>query len=234
MRFEPSPSSQLDILQIGQEKASLVQVDNVLQDPSALVRFASHEAQFSGVGSNLYPGVRAPMPLEYVEGVVRALDPVIRNTYHIDGAKLAKAECFFSIVTTAPSDLQPLQKVPHIDTTDSLHFAVVHYLCAAQQGGTAFYRQDKTGYESVGPERAAHWIEERDAMLAKMRETLGYMSPSTPGYTQTAHIEAQLDRLILYRSNMLHSGFIPADIPLNPDPCVGRLTANLFIAYRRP
>ncbi|MFY8074585.1 MAG: DUF6445 family protein [Sphingorhabdus lacus] len=234
MRFEPSPSSQLDILKIGQEEAPLVQVDNVLQDPSALVRYAANEAEFSGVDSNLYPGIRAPMPLDYVEGVVRALDPVIRNTYRIDGAKLAKAECFFSIVTTAPSDLQPLQKVPHIDTTDSLHFAVVHYLCAAQLGGTAFYRQDKTGYESVGPERAARWIDVRDAMLAQMPEMSGYMAPSTPGYTQTAHIEARFDRLILYRSNMLHSGVISRDTPLNPDPRFGRLTANLFIAYRRP
>lgn len=234
MRFEPSPSSQLDIPQIGQEEAPLVQVDSVLHDPSALVRYAANEAEFSGVDSNLYPGIRAPMPLDYVEGVVRALDPVIRNTYRIDGAKLAKAECFFSIVTTAPCDLKPLQKVPHIDTTDSLHFAVVHYLCPEQLGGTAFYRQDETGYESIGPERAARWIEARDAMLAQMPETSGYMSPSTYGYTQTAHIKARFDRLILYRSNMLHSGVIPADAPLNPDPCVGRLTANLFIAYRRP
>lgn len=234
MRFELSPSSQLDIFQIGLEKASLVQVDNVLRDPAALVRFAANEARFGGVDNNLYPGIRAAMPLEYVEAVVRALDPVIRSTYRVEGAKLAKAECFFSIVTTAPDDLQPLQKVPHIDTTDNLHFAVVHYLCPAQLGGTAFYRQDKTGYESVGNERAARWIAERDAMLAELPETSGYMSPSTPGYTQTAQIEARFDRLILYRSNLLHSGVIPAGVPLNPDPNVGRLTANLFIAYRRP
>ena len=234
MRFEPSPSSQLEILQIGLEKSPIIQIDNVLRDPSTLVRYAVNDAQFSSVDSNLYPGIRAPMPLEYVEAIVRALDPVIRNTYQIEGAKLAKAECFFSIVTTAPSDLQPLQKVPHIDTTDPLHFAVVHYLCDKQYGGTAFYRQDKTGYESVGPDRAARWIEDRDAMLAHLPETLGYMSPATPGYTQVAHVEARFDRLILYRSNLLHSGVIPADVPLNSDPKIGRLTANLFIAYRRP
>lgn len=233
MRFEPSTSSKLEIHRVGIENSPIVQIDNVLEDPTSMVRYAAQTAEFANVDSNLYPGVRAPMPLEYVEGIVRALDSVIRNCYPIEHAKLAKAECFFSIVTTAPCDLQPLQKVPHIDTTDTLHFAVVHYLCRAEQGGTAFYRQDKTDYESVGPERAERWIEQRDAMIAKMPETSGYMSPTTFGYTQTAHIPARFDRLILYRSNLLHSGVIPPDTPLSADPTEGRLTANLFIAYRR-
>lgn len=233
MRFEPSPASRLDIRQIGMEESSLVLIDNVLQDPSSLVRYAVSEAKFDAVDSNLYPGIRAPMPLDYVEGITRALDPVIRQTYRIEGAKLARTECFFSIVTTQSKDLQPLQKIPHIDTADPLHFAVVHYLFDTQLGGTAFYRQDRTGFESVSPDRWSRWVEERDAMLAHIPENSGYMSLSTPGYSQIAHVEARFDRLILYPSNLLHSGVIPPDIILSDEPSVGRLTANLFIAYRR-
>ena len=67
MRFEPSSSSQLDILQIGQEEAPLVQVDNVLQNPSALVRYAANEAEFLEVVTRAEKTVRLDSEIEQLQ-----------------------------------------------------------------------------------------------------------------------------------------------------------------------
>lgn len=232
MRFEPSPNARVDVLPVGGAPSPVIQIDKVLCNPEDLVRFAEHEAQFSTVDSNLYPGIRAAMPLDYVEGAVRALDPLIRVTYQISDAKLASAECFFSIVTTPPAKLKPLQKVPHIDTTDNLHFAVVHFLCAGPFGGTAFYRQNSTGFERITAERENQWAKARDEGLATIGDEAGYVDDATEGYHQIALIKSKFDRLTLYPSNLLHSGLIPIDMPFSSDPAVGRLTANFFIGYR--
>lgn len=232
MRFEPSPDARVDVLPVGDARSPVVRIDKVLCNPEDLVRFAENEAQFSAVSSNLYPGIRAAMPLDYVEGAVRALDPLIRVTHQIADAKLASAECFFSIVTTPPTKLKPLQKVPHIDTTEHLHFAVVHFLCKGPYGGTAFYRQNATGFERITAERENRWAMARDEALATMGDEAGYVDETTEGYHQIAVIKSKFDRLTLYPSNLLHSGLIPIDMPFSGDPAVGRLTANFFIRYR--
>lgn len=172
------------------------------------------------------------MPLDYVSGAVRALDPLIRTTFGIPQAVLANAECFFSIVTTRPGDLQPLQKVPHIDTTSMLHFAVVHFLCDGPFGGTAFYRQNATGFENITPIREGEWARQRDQGILTMPDEAGYIDEGSDDYQRIGFVAAKFNRLILYRSHLLHSGLIPPGMPMSDDPATGRLTANFFIGYR--
>jgi Family of unknown function (DUF6445) len=234
MRFQPSPAATLEILRLGDEQTPLIRIDGALADASSLVHYAIDQASFERVQGNLYPGVRAAMPLEYVEGAVRALDPLVRSTYGLKNAVLANAECFFSIVTTPPSELRPLQKIPHIDTCSELHFAVVHYLCEGAFGGTAFYRQTVSGFERINREREPIWAAHRDQMLGQMPEDVGYANEETVGYEQIGSISCRFDRLILYPSNLLHSGLIAPGMPLSTDPAQGRLTANFFIGYRLP
>jgi Family of unknown function (DUF6445) len=232
MRFDPSPDAAVDIMLVGQEHSPIIRIDNVLRDPAVLVRYAQQEADFEAVAGNLYPGVRAAMPLDYVEGAVRALDPLIRQTYDVGTAKLTNAECFFSIVTTPPNALLPFQKIPHIDTSDPLHFAVVHFLCKGPFGGTAFYRQAATGFERITPAREPLWASARDEALMHLPKDAGYIDEQSSEYKQVAVVDAMFDRLILYPSNLLHSGAIPNHTPLTADPRIGRLTANFFIGYR--
>jgi Family of unknown function (DUF6445) len=234
MRFEPSRAATLEIIRLGREQTPVVRIDGALNDASDLVRYATEQASFESVRGNLYPGVRAAMPLDYVEGAVRALDPLVRSTYGLKNAVLANAECFFSIVTTPSHNLQPLQKIPHIDTTSELHFAVVHYLCDGSFGGTAFYRQTATGFETINREREAFWASDRDEMLKQLPDNAGYATEDTAGYEQIGSVCCRFDRLILYPSNLLHSGLIPSDMALSLDPAQGRLTANFFIGYRAP
>lgn len=228
----PADSAIIDVVPIGAERAPLIRIDGATTDPQALVDFACDAVAFAPVEGNLYPGLRAPMPLAYVRAMVARLDPLIRRVHALGQVRLARAECFFSIVATPAADLVPFQTVPHIDTSDQLHFATVHYLCPPHFGGTAFFRQRSTGYEAISPDREAAWDRARDAGLAAHPGT-AYPSADTPDHERIAAIPAAFDRLILYRSNALHAGIIDPALAHPADPRRGRLTATMFIAYRR-
>jgi len=227
----PADTAVIDILAIGTERAPLIRIDGATTDPQALVAFAADAVAFAPVTGNLYPGLRAPMPLAYVRSMVARLDPLIRRVHRLGPVRLIRAECFFSIVTTPAAELVPLQTVPHIDTSDPLHFATVHYLCPPHFGGTAFFRQLSTGFETISPTREAAWDHARDAAMPAPGSP-AYPSPDTPGHVRVAAIPAVFDRLILYRSNALHAGIIDPAIDHPCDPRAGRLTATMFIAYR--
>ncbi|MES1158551.1 MAG: DUF6445 family protein, partial [Terricaulis silvestris] len=51
-------------------------------------------------------------------------------------------------------------------------------------------------------------------------------------YEQIGRVEGIADRMVIYDGSLLHSGIVPPDAELSPDPLHGRLTANFFI--RRP
>lgn len=218
------------MMRAGAEQLPIVRIDGLLAEPGRIVDHAAQHGVFESVAGNYYPGVRAAAPPDYVEGLVHALDPLIRSAFTPGAVHLVRAECFFSIVTTPPSALAPEQTTPHIDTSDPLQFAAVHYLCGEAFGGTSFYRQNATGYEHVTPERAAAWNAARVAALGGER-TPGYMPRGDADYAEIAHCPAAFNRLLLYRSNQLHSGIIPDVTLLDPDPCRGRLTTTLFVAY---
>ena len=228
----PADTANIDVVAIGEERSPLIRIEGATTNAGALVDFACNSVPFAPVTDNLYPGLRAPMPLEYVRAMVARLDPLIRRVYRLDQVRLARAECFFSIVTTPAADLVQLQTVPHIDTSDPLHFASVHYLCSPHFGGTGFFRQLSTGFETISPDREAEWGRARDAMLASSRDT-AYPSTDTPDHIRVSAIPAAFDRLILYRSNALHAGVIDPAVDHAADPRTGRLTATMFIAYRR-
>ncbi|HJS12801.1 DUF6445 family protein [Sphingopyxis sp.] len=229
---QPADTAVIDVLAIGGERVPLIRIDGATTDPQALVDFACNAVAFAPVADNLYPGWRAPMPLDYVRAMVARLDPLVRRVYGIGQARLVRAECFFSIVATPAAALVPLQTVPHIDTSDPLHFATVHYLCPAHFGGTGFFRQLSTGFETISPDREAAWDRARDAALATHRSR-GYPSERTADHVRVAAVPAAFDRLILYRSNALHAGIIDPSVDHPADPRTGRLTATMFIAYRR-
>ncbi|WP_300974934.1 DUF6445 family protein [Sphingomonas sp. LHG3406-1] len=232
--FALRPSLDLSLTSIGQEGEKLLSVERLMEEPEALVDFAATEVSFAQVDGPQggYPGVRAPAPLDYVGAVVRRLSPAIERAFGLQGVKLGRAECSFSIVTRHPIELAPLQRVPHVDTTDDLQFALLHYLCGPEKGGTAFYRHRATGYEIITPERQQHFQAVRDREIAEGSEPSGYITGDNAHYEQLASVDAAFDRVVVYRSRILHSGQIPPDLPLLSDPRRGRLTANIFISYR--
>jgi hypothetical protein len=218
---------------IGREAEPLLILDGVMRRPEALVDYAVREVVFSPAWtkSGGFPGLRAPAPLNYVGALVRALSPVVEETFDLGRVKLARAECNFSLVTLRPDELTPLQRVPHADTADPLQFAFLHYLCEPHFGGTAFYRHRATGFETIRPERLASFEAARDAELADASADAAYIVGDTPHYERIAAADARFDRVIVYRSRTLHSGLIAPGAPLSADPRSGRLTANIFVNY---
>lgn len=227
--LNPRPAASLTL--VGGEAEPVLRLDGLMRDPQALVEHAAREAVFAPVygPDGGYPGLRAPAPLDYVESVVRALDPLVHRAFGLSGVRLARAECNYSLVTLGADMLAPSQRVPHIDTTYPLQFAFLHYLCAPELGGTALYRHRATGFEAITPER----LERYEAARAVEGEAPpGYIAADTPHFEQTAAFDAAFDRLLVYRSRVLHSGLIARDAQLSSDPRRGRLTANIFLSYR--
>jgi hypothetical protein len=132
---------------VGVERQPVVIVDNVLQAPAAMIDFAAREVDFESAWTPAggYPGVRASAPIGYVSNLVRALSPMIEEVFALGSSKPGRVDCYLSMVTMAPHELKPLQRIPHIDTVDPLRIAVLHYFCDEQFGGTAFFRHRATG-----------------------------------------------------------------------------------------
>jgi hypothetical protein len=229
--FSLNPRPRAALLHVGAEREPVLVLDDLMRRAEALVEYAAGEVAFENAGGPQggYPGLRAPAPLDYVNAVVRGLDPLVREAFGLAGAKLARAECRLSMVTLPPGELKPTQRVPHVDTYDPLQFAFLHYLCDPRFGGTAFYRQRATGFEAISPERGAAFVAARDRVIDAA--DADYIRSDSPDYEQIGAVDAKFDRLIVYRSRLLHSGLIPPAIDLPADPRRGRLTANIFVGY---
>lgn len=229
--FALAPEYRVERRLVGLEREPVVVIDGLLRDPAALVDFAADAAFAPAHGpAGGYPGLRAAAPLDYVERVVRSLTPLISRAFDLGPVEPARAECFLSLVTLPPCALHPTQRRPHIDTVDPLQFALLHYLCGPPHGGTAFYQQEATGFECITAERQAEF----DAVVASEADAPppGYVTGDGIGYRQIGQIDAAFDRLVAYRSLLLHSGQITAPDALSANPRTGRLTANIFVTFR--
>ena len=132
---------------LGGEGEPLLIVDGAVEAPFALIDVAARDTAFEAAeaGENFYPGKLAPAPLDYVGGLVRALDPLIREGFGLSDVALGRASCNFALATLSPERLTLAQRIPHVDTVDPMQFAILHYLCDPALGGTAFYRSARRG-----------------------------------------------------------------------------------------
>ncbi|HTU11380.1 MAG TPA: DUF6445 family protein [Allosphingosinicella sp.] len=220
---------------IGREREPVLIVEQLLRAPEQLVDYAAREVRFAPVWGpeGGYPGIRAPAPLNYVESLVRALSPAMEKAFGLGDVALSRADCNFSLVTLPPGALAPLQRIPHVDTVDPLQFAMLHYLCPPGFGGTAFYSHRATGFETLTAERVPAYEAARARELAEPDSGPAYITGDTDHYSQTASFAAAFNRLIVYRSRLLHSGQIESPTALSENPRRGRLTANIFLNYRQ-
>lgn len=236
-RVTPSSSAiaRARLERIGREGEPLLIIEAAVSDPGRLVDIAAQDAAFQdpSSGENFYPGRRAPAPLDYVAGLARALDPLIRESFGLEDVGLARANCTFSLATLSPQQLNLAQRLPHVDTVDPLQFAILHYLCGPAFGGTAFYRHRATGFETLTAERLETYQTTLDRELASAPPSQAYVDGDTDHFVRTHRQDAAFNRVIVYRSRTLHSGHIPDPALLSDDPRRGRLTANVFLTYGR-
>lgn len=232
--FALNPQPHVAILRVGDEQEPVLVLDGVMRRPQALVDYAAAEVLFepSARYNSGYPGLLGPAPLRYVADLVAGLRPRIEAAFGLTGVAPAQAQCNYSLVTLRPEELSVEQRLPHVDRADPLQFAILHYLCDAAFGGTAFYRHRSTGFESLTPERMVIHDAALARELSKAPPPAAYATGDTLLYLQTGEVEARFDRVIVYRSRLLHSGQIRPGDRLDADPRKGRLTANIFLNYR--
>ncbi len=176
-----------------------------------------------------YPGLRAPVPQGAAEAMRGELEGVLASTFDLDPVPPV-FECYFSLVTTAPEALAPIQRLPHVDGLEQARIAILIFLSGTEMGGTAFYRQRATGFETLDPERFPRF---EAALRAGVAEhglpPAGYISDDTPLYEKIASYEARPNRALIYRSRALHCAEIAPGAALTASAADGRLTVNSFL-----
>jgi hypothetical protein len=220
-----NPSSRVSVSHVGPERSPVVCIDDFAEHPELLVDLAC-TAPFIDVGSR-YPGVRAPVPQHYVDSLLESTASLIEDAF---GSPLDPdlELCAFSMVTTAPEKLRPIQRIPHFDGPDRGRIAFIHYLCSPHQGGTSFYRHRATGLAEITSERVEDYRSRVVVQLKAHSPVHAYVIDHTQFFERLHGVEAAFNRLIIYRGNALHSGDISARTVLSEDPRHGRLTINGF------
>lgn len=221
------PEAKVELRRIGQEGEPLVIIDNFSGHLDRL-RAMGEAARFENAGAD-YPGLRAQADPSYLD-IRRAL--MMRVVGEVFGCRtsIQCEACSFSLVMQAEEELTARQVIPHHDHSHPGRIAIMHYFAGPQSGGTAFYRHRRTGFEAITPDRelayaAAVKEDEREFGPAPQRYPYG----DDDRYEMIGEVEAQPDRLALYRGRQLHSGVIPDATALSSDPRTGRLTINMFL-----
>jgi hypothetical protein len=213
---------------VGTERQPLMIVDNVLADPQALID-AARVARFYVPHHTNYPGINAPIPQSYYLTVITALRGPIEAAFGLPSSAYLCYFGFFALATIAAADARPIQKIPHRDSPEPNRLAMVHYLCRGDFRGTGFFRHRATGYESVDASRQLTYESTARRELTEIPPAASrYADAQSSNYELIGQSEAVFNRLIIYRSHVLHTALL-ADGAGSSDPAVGRLTANGFI-----
>jgi hypothetical protein len=229
MNLDLHPDLRLSRLAIGAERAPLLVIDNFVANAEALVADAC--ARPLTVRSRYFPGIRAEAPPAYQQLLLTRLQGPLLDCLGVQEGTLTLSMCHYSLITTPARELEPLQRIPHVDSFAQSGLATIHYLFKTKLGGTAFYRHRRTGFESIDESRRAqYWRaldEEHSSTAAPGPE---YINGSTELFEQIAKQEGVFNRMLVYRRNSLHSGCIEASVP-DPSPATGRLSINSFIDW---
>lgn len=226
-----SPGWQIAVERQGNEAEPVVVIDNFVADPARLVDDAGF-LHFDKRGGH-YPGIRAIVPPALARPPVDALTAIIAEVFGLGVPAIVDA--FYSIVTTPPSALTLIQRLPHFDGVEPGRLALLHYLSTDERGGTAFYRHRTTGFETVTTSRLDPY---RATLANDLRREgpppPGYIAGDTPLFERVASYAGRYNRAILYRSHTLHCADLPDGMDFAASPYDGRLTVNTFLAAGPP
>ena len=211
----------------GNEAEPVVVIDNFAADPARFIDDAGFLG-FAPMGVH-YPGIRAAVPHALLVPLLDALAPLIADNFGLRDCAITDA--FYSLVTTPPGELTPIQRLPHFDGVEPGRLALLHYLGRDERAGTAFYRHRSTGFETVTAPRLAEY---RAALADDLaREGVpgpAYIAGDTAVFAEVAAYRGRFNRAIVYRGNTLHCARLPVDLAMSDDPAAGRFTVNTFLS----
>uniref|UniRef100_A0A486XK11 Uncharacterized protein n=1 Tax=Rheinheimera sp. BAL341 TaxID=1708203 RepID=A0A486XK11_9GAMM len=221
-------------LSIGNEATPLLVIDDLVLNPDWLITNACAAPNFSADAANFYPGIRKPTPSCYQHAIQQALLPLLQTVFTpLQPASLHILLSAFALSTTPPSQLRPIQMLPHIDASTTNQLAMVHYLAGPEFGGTSFYRHKQTGYERITADRLPNYsaILKAQAQAAQLHRNPAYVSGDNTMFSRIFQVEAKPNRAIIYPGNLLHSGDIRPETGLSAEPRQGRLTISSFLQW---
>lgn len=236
MQLEPevyfAEAAALSVEYVGAERTPIMVIDNFAREIHSVINHACQQ-EFLADTTSYYPGVRARVPKSYAYSLLKPIYAKLREVFEVPAnLRFQPRLGYYSLVTAAPKQLSLLQRIPHFDSNNTYYLAILHYLNDGDFGGTAFYRHKETGFERISVQRREEYL----AMLERQFEASGepqsgYISGNTELFEKIGALDYKPNRLIVYPSNLLHSGIIKSDIDLNADPASGRLTANIFAEF---
>jgi Family of unknown function (DUF6445) len=228
--FAFNDAAQVRLARIGRRGIAVTMIDNVLHDPGGVAALGFAQS-YTADRSNLYPGLRAPMPGSFSTTFRGWLTRILQRNGVLEGSQaIHHDESFFSVVSTASTDLLPIQCIPHYDSTDPNLFAAVIYLCETRFSGTSFYRHRKTGYEEI---TAANQNNYRLALDSDMRihgaPPKEYMNGDSSLFEAIFSAELQFNRAVIYPGRILHAGNIERRFKPPQDQSEWRLTVTALL-----
>ena len=233
--FAFNPNAEVTQTPVGRSQIAVIRIEDVLHNPEsvAAVGFAQ---PYAADPSNFYPGIRAAMPEGFSSAFRAWLTPILRNNGVLQHDQaLSRDQSFFSVVTTASTELLPIQRIPHYDSTDPGLLAAVIYLCDTRStgttfGGTSFYRHRRTGYEAITAENHANY---QLALDHEMRlhgpPRREYMNGDSALFETIFSTPCQFNSAVIYPGSILHAANIhtPFEPPRTQSEWRLTITASL-------
>lgn len=215
-----------EVEQISSTEQQLLKINGFLEHPEHAISQADLQ-KFAKITPQ-YPGVRAPLEPEVCRVWLALLAPLLDQWFGPAGCRW-EMQAWYSLVTTPPRALAPIQRLPHVDGTDPAQIAMMLYLHHTGHGGTAFFRHRATGLESLTAETWPRYAAALQAEVARSGlPPAAYPTDGAPHFERVHVAQGTFNRAVFYRGNILHSGVIDNAAPLSADPREGRLTINAF------
>jgi len=225
LKVKSAPWWKVNLEFIGNEKMPLIIIDNFYSNPQLLVNDAKKQVFTNN--SPYFPGIRARIPDEYFNPIRNGLSYLIANVFQYKlGLELQEAH--YSLTTTPAEQLKLAQRLPHVDGGNDMKIALLHYLCGPEHGGTSFYKQKRTSFETVSHERFNSY----KIAIENDHEEYGapeanYYNESDQRFEKFYYVDAKFNTAIMYFGLNLHAITI-GEKSLTEEPEFGRLTINSF------
>jgi hypothetical protein len=214
---------------------AVVFIDNFLEDPQSLVD-AACASRFEPAANpderKGYPGLRAPAPAAYTQMLTELLDPLIKINFQVpEHLEVKVGLSAFSLTTTPPEALGPLQRMPHFDASTPHYMAALLFLCNETHGGTGFYRHNATGLQRITADNRERYLDACHEEVTRGLPPARYFDRSDERFTFLGMMPARFNRLVVYPGSLLHSACLDPARSLSSDPRRGRLTVNTFYDF---
>ena len=226
-----NPNYKLNVIEIPGENDSVIVIDNFLLNHDSVIDFAKNNAYFQPVGADgtLYPGKRDDMPATYFRVLTSLLEDLLEKELLTKTEKAIYIhKCKLSLTTLKPWELSPLQRIPHIDSSDDKTYASVHYLIGSEYGGTCIYRFKPLNFIRITKANKHEANQMMQAIEKYADKHQGYLTKDTNLFEQVIKVEAKVNRIVFYKSNLLHCANLTSSRSYSSDKNNGRLTIASF------